>query len=93
VFLAEDFVLEDVASRELVEAVQVFVGGILQTSGYTIASADPVRIEFDTAPTAGYQVTIRIKQARVMYAPGIGTASNGRPLQETDTAAARFIRG
>ncbi len=92
-FVADEITIQDLDSTELVEAVQVYVGGILQTSGYTIAATDPVRVEFETAPPAGYQVSIRIQQAQVMYQQGISTASDGVPLQETDTAAARFIRG
>jgi hypothetical protein len=93
VFTADDIVIQDLDSTELVEAVQVFVGGILQQSGYSIAATDPVRIEFETAPPTGYQVSVRIQQAEVMYQQGINTASDGVPLQETDTPAARFIRG
>jgi hypothetical protein len=91
-FTAETISLPGLDSTELVEAVQVYVGGILQLTGYTIAATDPVRVEFDTAPTAGYQVSIRIQQGQVMYQQGVGTASNGVPLQETDTPAAIFIR-
>ena len=92
VFVADTIQLEDLDSTELVEAVQVFVGGRLQLSGYTVTSSNPVRVEFEQPPALGYQVTIRIQQARVMYQQGVGTASNGVPLQKTDTAAARFIR-
>jgi hypothetical protein len=92
-FTAESINLDSVDSTELVEAVQVYVGGVLQQSGYTVLSSGPVRIGFDTPPAAGHQVSIRISQAFVMYQQGITTASDGVPLQETDTAAARFIRG
>jgi hypothetical protein len=91
-FTAETISLPGLDSTELVEAVQVYVGGILQLTGYTIAATDPVRVEFDTAPTAGYQVSIRIQQGQVLYQQGAGTASNGVPLQETNTPAAIFIR-
>jgi hypothetical protein len=93
VFVAEDIVLEDIDSTELVEAVQVYVGGILQSSGYSITGSGPVTVEFDTAPTAGYQVSIRIIQGKSWYNPGLFTPSDGIPLQETNTLAARFIRG
>jgi hypothetical protein len=69
------------------------VGGILQTSGYSITNPSPVVVEFDTAPTAGYQVSIQVEQGLSWYQPGTTTASDGVPLQLTDTAAARFIRG
>jgi hypothetical protein len=93
VFVAENIVLAALDSTELVEAVEVYVGGTLQTSGYTVTSADPVTVEFVIAPVAGYQVSIRVRQAESWYQPGINTASDGVPLQETDTLAARFIRG
>ena len=73
--------------------VQVYVGGILQSGGYTIMGDSPVTVVFATAPTAGYQVSIRVRQGLSWYEPGINTASNGVALQETDTLAARFIRG
>lgn len=88
-----DITLETLDSTELVEAVQVFVGGILQTSGYSISATGPIRVEFDQAPSNGYQVSVQIQQARVLYAQGFNTASNGVPLQETQTPAADFIRG
>jgi hypothetical protein len=75
------------------DAVEVYVGGLLQTTGYTVTQLDTVEIEFDEAPTAGYQVSIRVMRGKSWYEPGSGTPSNGVPLQETDTEAARFIRG
>lgn len=92
-FVAENISVGYIDSTELVEAVEVYVGGIKQTSGYTVTGADPVTVEFDTAPTAGYQVGIRVKDGLSWYEPGSGTASNGIPLQEQTTMAARFIRG
>ena len=91
-FTADEITLSDLDSTELVEAVQVFVGGSLQNTGYTVESANPVRVQFAQAPTSGYQVSVRIQQAQVLYQQGLNTASNGVALQETDTAAARFIR-
>jgi hypothetical protein len=73
--------------------VQVYVGGTLQTSGYTVDSVAPATITFDTAPTEGYQVAIQVRQGLSWYHPGIGTASDGVPLQLTDTLAAQFFRG
>ena len=86
-----DLGLLDPADVDL--AVQVYVGGILQSGGYTITADDPVSVTFATAPTAGYQVSIRVRQGLSWYEPGTNTASNGVALQETDTLAARFIRG
>ena len=73
-------------------AVLVYVGGILQTSGYTVTSVDPVQVVFDEAPTSGYQVSIRVRSGLSWYQPGIDTASDGIPLQDTDTPAAMFFR-
>ena len=93
VFVAENITVEDMDSTELVEAVMVYVGGTLQTSGYTVTGSGPVSIEFDTAPTAGYQVSIQVRRGLSWYQPGPSTASNGQALQITNTLAARFIRG
>jgi len=71
----------------------VYVGGIRQYTGYSITGTGPVTVEFDEAPTAGYQVSIRVVQGKSWYQPGPFTPSNGQPLQETETLAARFIRG
>ena len=75
------------------DAVLVYVGGILQNSGYTVTSNNPVTVEFDTAPTAGYQVTIQIRQGFGWYGPGSNTTYDGVGLQYTDTVAAQFFRG
>jgi hypothetical protein len=45
------------------------------------------------APPAGVEVTILVRRGLSWYQPGDGTASNGVSLQETDTVAARFLRG
>lgn len=78
---------------ELEDVVEVYVGGIKQMTDYVIDGTDPVAIEFVDAPTANYQVTILVRRGQIMYAQGTGTASDGVPLQEQDTMAARFIRG
>jgi hypothetical protein len=77
------------------EAVQVYVGGELQTSGYAVTNTDPIVISFDTPPADGSEVTIFVKFGVTWYAPGVNppTASNGVPLQETDTIPALFLRG
>jgi hypothetical protein len=78
---------------DIANTIQVYVGGTLQTSGYTVDSVAPATITFDTAPTEGYQVAIQVRQGLSWYHPGIGTASDGVPLQLTDTLAAQFFRG
>ena len=92
IFTADvDLSLED--STFDVQAIQVYVGGLLQTTGYTITGINPVTVEFDTAPTAGYQVTIQIRQGLGWYGPGSNTTYDGVGLQYTDTVAAQFFRG
>jgi hypothetical protein len=74
--------------------VQVKVGGtVVDSTTYTVSSVDPIVVTFNVAPANGSEVEIYIEQAHVMYEQGIGTASNGRPLQEQNTQAARFIEG
>jgi len=46
-----------------------------------------------TAPDAGVEVTILVRQGVTWYEPGVGTASDGIALQDTNTQAARFLRG
>jgi hypothetical protein len=92
-FTAADISVATLDSTEQDEAVEVYVGGIRQTGGYTIQAADPVTIVFAVPPTKNYQVTILVKRGLSWYAPGSDTASNGIALQEQQTVAARFIRG
>jgi hypothetical protein len=83
------------------ETVEVYVGGIRVyqshdssiTNGYTFIANNPVTISFDIAPPSGVEVTILVRRGVTWYAPGATTASNGDPLQITDTPAARFLRG
>jgi len=69
---------------------------------YFITDYDPLAIEFVvddsvfpplTAPAAGSEVTILARHGVTWYAPGDGTASDGIALQDTETQAARFLRG
>ncbi len=93
-FVAPNINVSQLDSTEIVEAVQVYVGGQLQTSGFTIATSNPVSVVFDQAPPNGYQVSIRVYQGpSSWYQPGAFTPSNGEPLQNTDTFPARFLRG
>ena len=75
--------------------VRVFVGGLEQTNivNYNISSLDPVIVNFVTAPPLGQEITILVQRGVSWYAPGAGTPSNGVALQDTDTQAARFLRG
>jgi hypothetical protein len=65
----------------------------LQTSGYTVTGDNPITVEFDTAPTAGYQVAVFCRQGLGWYGDGSTTAYDGVGLEYTDTAAAQFFRG
>jgi hypothetical protein len=75
------------------DAVEVYVGGTRILDGYSILNNDPVSVLFDVEPPAGAEVTILIRLGVTWYAPGPGTASNGVALQDTNTQAARFLRG
>jgi len=74
------------------QAILVYVAGIRVYTGYTVDSVAPATITFDTAPTAGYEVSIRVRQALGWYGPGV-KPTNGQALQITQTDAARFFRG
>jgi hypothetical protein len=74
-------------------AVEVYLGGTLQTSGYTLPNLDPVVVIFTTAPADGTEITIVVYKGHSWYNPGVDTASDGVPLQETNNAIARFLRG
>ena len=93
VFATDDIVLTGLTTAQQNRAVEVYVGGILQTGGYVITAVNPVAVSFNTAPTANYQVTLLVRRGVSWYTPGAGTASDGVPLQEQQTTAARFIRG
>ena len=84
-----DLSLED--SSFDVQAILVYVGGLRQTDGYEVTGVNPVTVEFDTAPTTGYQVTIQVRQGLGWYGPGV-YMTTGTPLQDSDTAAAQFFR-
>jgi hypothetical protein len=93
VFTAENInlLLEDSTIRA--ESVEVYVGGIRVLTGYTVTADNPCEITFDVAPPANVDVTILVRRGVTWYAPGAGTPSNGVPLQDTNTTAARFLRG
>jgi hypothetical protein len=76
-------------------AVQVYVAGELQISGYSVTTIDPVVVLFDNPPADGSDVTILVKFGVTWYAQGINppSASNGVALQETNTIPALFLRG
>ena len=75
------------------DQVEVYVGGIRLFEGFEVVSANPAQIILDVAPPAGVAVTILVRRGETWYNRGITTASNGEPLQITDSVAARFLRG
>jgi hypothetical protein len=69
---------------------------------WTIVEYNPVAVEFITdstpvnpleLPPDGAEVTILVRRGVSWYEPGVDTASNGVALQDTNTEAARFLRG
>jgi hypothetical protein len=58
-----------------------------------VTSLEPVIVLFDTAPPSSVEIVILVRDGVTWYAPGINTASDGNPLQITETVAARFLRG
>ena len=77
------------------EAIQVYVGGELQLTGYSVTNIDPIVISFNVAPADGSEITILVKFGVTWYAKGVNpsSASDGVALQETDTIPALFLRG
>jgi hypothetical protein len=92
-FVATDLDITTLDSTTVEEAVEVYVGGTLVTSGYTITSDSPVTIDFTTAPADGSAVAILVRQGVTWYNPGVNTASDGVALQDTNNKIARFLRG
>jgi hypothetical protein len=66
---------------------------VIVISTYTLNAVDPVNITFVTAPPAGVEITMQVRRGVTWYAQGVDTASNGNPLQITETPAARFLQG
>jgi hypothetical protein len=69
---------------------------------YFVTDFDPLAVDFVidnnvvpplTAPAAGEEVTILVRQGTSWYQPGPNTASDGVALQDTQTFQARFLRG
>jgi hypothetical protein len=76
-----------------IEAVEVYVGGELQTSGFGITNLDPVIVSFAVPPADGVEVTILVRRGISWYNPGVDAPSDGVPLQQTDNPQALFLRG
>ena len=95
-FYANDIYLSYIEVANNPPEVEVYVGGILQTTKqYTIPKNeyDPVHVIFNVPPPSGVMVNILVRRSQTWYNQGPGTASDGVPLQLTDTLAAMFLRG
>ena len=88
-----EFITDIVTTQADLDAVEIYVGGTRITSGGTFTSSNPVVFEFDEPPPAGVEINILVRRGVTWYAPGPGTPSNGVALQDTNTPAARFLRG
>jgi hypothetical protein len=92
-FVAPDVTIGYDDSALADESVEVYVGGIRQLAGWTTTDIDPVTINFAVAPQDGVEVTILVRRGVTWY-QGTGlTPSDGVALQDTNTKAARFLRG
>jgi hypothetical protein len=92
-FVATNIEFDASQSAIVDSAVEVYVGGTRVTAGYTVSGIAPVTVTFNLAPNNGVEVLILVRRGVTWYAPGINTPSNGVALQDTDTQAARFLRG
>ena len=91
-FTANNIDLSELTLSFAEQAILVYVAGLRANTGYTVDSVAPATITFDTAPTAGYEVSIRVRQGLGWYGPGV-SEFDGQALQVTQTDAARFFRG
>jgi hypothetical protein len=106
--LFEDF-LDSSSERPAVEVYvggirQYAYSDTTATSRYRwfVTDYDPLAVDFVVdgnvhppleAPPAGVEVTILVRQGVTWYQQGLNQASDGIALQDTDTQAARFLRG
>jgi hypothetical protein len=76
------------------ETLRVFVGGRqLLPSEYVILLEDPVTVQLYIIPPDGVEITLAVLRGTSWYQPGFNTASDGVPLQLTQTPQAKFLRG
>ena len=78
--------------------LDIFIGGqrLLPTSedGSTInydCDGSTAAVTFTTAPASGYQIKILHKRGQVWYTAADGNPANGKGLQASTTAQAKFI--
>ena len=83
-------------STEYSESITVTVAGavLVPETDYTITGIDTTftEITLTTAPDPNVEVWFSNVTAKVMYAQGVSTASNGIALQDQTTAAALFLK-
>ena len=83
-------------STELAESITVTVAGtvLVPDTDYTITATDSAftEVTLTTPPLANVEVWFSQVTAKVMYAQGSGTASNGIPLQDQTTPAVLFLK-
>jgi hypothetical protein len=89
------------SSSVFVDALEVYVGGQRQYPAsimesqypWAVTDLDPVAVEFlEALPPEGVEVTILVRRGLGWYGPGV-KPTDGTALQDTDTLAARFLRG
>jgi len=68
--------------------VEIYVGGLRVTEGYSVNSLNPVTVTFDESIADGLDILIQVRKSQSLYTPG-----SELPLQLQDTGGARFIRG
>lgn len=83
-------------STEFAESITVTVGGTVlePEKDYTVTGTGSTftEITLTTPPEANVEIVFTQITAKVMYAQGSGTASNGIPLQDQTTPAVIFLK-
>ena len=83
-------------STEFAESITVTVGGTVlePEKDYTVTGTGSTftEITLTTPPEANVEIVFTQVTAKVMYAQGSGTASNGIPLQDQTTPAVVFLK-
>lgn len=86
VFVTEGINLNYLTPAQLERAVLVYVGGILQTSGYAVTSAAPPVITFDEPVPDGYQVRVEVRRGQWLYDIDVESS-----LQENGSLGGSFL--
>ena len=95
-FITSIIVPTGLDSTELADSITVTVAGtvLVPDTDYTITATDSAftEVTLTTPPLANVEVWFSQVTAKVMYAQGSGTASNGIPLQDQTTPALTFLK-